>query len=109
MICTLVFFVVPPISDIMVPIWKGYLGTYAAGTENGLYNYRAGFTMHYSANGIFCTCSLICTYISYLSSAFREEKKKFLIYSILSLIALFLTAKRGPLRHALILFYQLYL
>lgn len=96
-ICTLVFFVVPPVSDIMVPIWKGYLGTYAAGTENGLYNYRAGFTMHYSANGIFCTCSLICTYISYLSSTFREEKKKFLIYSILSLIALFLTAKRGPL------------
>lgn len=95
---TIIFFLIPSLADVMlVPIWKGYLGTYAAGTENGLYNYRASFTMHYSANGIFCACGLLTCFILYLTAENRKEKRKWFIISVFTLAAVFLTAKRAHL------------
>lgn len=91
---TLLFAIIPKVSEvIMFPIWYKTLGALPTGTEEGLYAYRAGITMHYSSNGIYCAITSICC----LSKFFINKRRAWLLYTLISFIALLLTTKRGPL------------
>lgn len=94
---TIVMFIIPAIGELMVPIWLKALGTYPTGAQFGLYNYRSGFTLHYSSNAIFCTVALLVCFATYLSVTSRRDKLKWFVFSLLSLFAIILTVKRGQL------------
>lgn len=94
---TILMAIFSPLGDMMIPLWKKALGSFPQGTENGLYNYRVGFTLHFSANSIFCTCSLLISFSNFLSSTNPRDKRKWILCSVISLIGIFLTAKRAHL------------
>lgn len=102
-IITIVFLIVPQLSDwIMVPIWLKGLGEYPTGADGGLYNYRVGFTLHYSSNAMFCTCGVLVLFSYVINKYNHVDKLKYILLFVMSLFALLLTAKRGHLVFSLI-------
>lgn len=57
---------------------------------------NAGFTSHYSTNGMFMANAFIITFCSFFVAK-KNQMKAFKILSVLFLVALLLTGKRGPL------------
>lgn len=63
--------------------------------------YRAGFTNHYSTNGMYLGIGFVCAAINVMICS-RSEKRKATIWAIINLVALILTTKRTHLAAALL-------
>ena len=86
--CTIVFWLVPALYP---PVKSAFFsGSYMAR------DYRSGFTAHYSTNSIYLSLGLVSWACGLVGS--REKVRiKDLMLSLMLLLALFLTTKRGPL------------
>ncbi|MBR0485383.1 MAG: O-antigen ligase family protein [Oscillospiraceae bacterium] len=97
-LATFVFFVKPSLYKIMIRIY----GRSVSGTSGGRTGYRAALADHYSQNAIFISMAVLaaaCILLALLSNR-NKYRRPFRIYGcmfFLSVIALFLTSKRGPL------------
>ena len=76
------------ISNILPWLSNGKSSVAFSNLKNG---YNPGFTMHYSTNGMYLSIAVILFFSQYL----ENKKKKDLILTILSMIALLLTGKRA--------------
>lgn len=95
---TFFFFMFPESYPIMIELY-GYI---PIGTVNGQMGYRAGLADHYSSNGIFIAVFLLLMAVSWMASTDRtkrERRDKYLrlLMSILAMVALLMTTKRGVL------------
>lgn len=86
--CTIIFWLVPALYP---PVKSAFFsGSYMAR------DYRSGFTAHYSTNSIYLSLGLVSWACGLVGS--REKVRiKDLMLSLMLLLALFLTTKRGPL------------
>lgn len=88
-IATVVFFLVPPLYSMVRPLISA---------ENIMYEgYRTGLTGHYSTNSIYISCSFLLYASLYLCREKRQHRFMLLGRTLISLLALILTTKRGPL------------
>lgn len=100
---TYFFFAFPGIYPIMIDLY----GQVPIGTYNGTKGYQAGLADHYSSNGMYISVFLMLMVILWMTSADRtqkgkREKKLHLLMSILAVVALLLTTKRGVLLWSLL-------
>ena len=97
-IATFVFLVIPSLYKIMIKIY----GRSVSGTSGGRTGYRAALADHYSQNAVFISMAVLsigCILLILLFNS-KKEKPKFVRYGalfLLSVVALLLTSKRGPL------------
>ena len=86
--CTIVFWLVPA---LYLPVKSAFFsGSYMAR------DYRSGFTAHYSTNSIYLSLGLV-SWACGLAGSREKVRIKDLMLSLMLLLALFLTTKRGPL------------
>lgn len=87
-VCTILFWIAPP---LFPPVKAAFFsGSYMAR------DYRSGFTAHYSTNSIYLSMGLVC-WTCGLAGCRGKLRVKDLAFSLMLLLALFLTTKRGPL------------
>lgn len=94
-ISTIIFFLFPALYTPMPEI-LGVTPTWGIGV--GIeYGYRAGITTHYSSNGIYCSIEVICLFTLLMNYGKKAKRKYIALMTILAVISLLLTAKRGHL------------
>ena len=87
-VCTILFWIAPP---LYAPVKAAFFsGSYMAR------DYRSGFTAHYSTNSIYLSLGLVCWSCG-LVGCRGKFRAKDVALSLIFLLALFLTTKRGPL------------
>ena len=86
--CTIVFWLVPALYSPVKSVF--FSNSYMAR------DYRSGFTAHYSTNSIYLSLGLVC-WACGLAGGREKIRVKDLMLSLMLLLALFLTTKRGPL------------
>lgn len=86
--CTVVFWLVPALYPPVKSVF--FSGSYMAR------DYRSGFTAHYSTNSIYLSLGLVC-WACGLAGSREKARTKDILLSLMLLLALFLTTKRGPL------------
>ena len=92
---TYMFFFIPSLYSYMRQLW----GYYPTGTSSGTYGYRAGFTNHYSHNGVVLVVTVLCFFAVLMASNQKTNFKKKLsvILFVVALFALIMTSKRAVL------------
>lgn len=101
---TIIFFIFPDLCRaIMIPIWNDTVGGIAGGSYRAIH--RAGFTIHYSYNGIFCAVSSLLCFVKVIFN--KERKYKLLL--LVAFIGLLLTAKRAHLLFTVFAFIATYM
>ena len=87
-VCTILFWIVPSLYPPVKAVF--FSGSYMAR------DYRSGFTAHYSTNSIYLSLGLV-SWVCGLVGCRGKLRAKDTALSLMFLLALFLTTKRGPL------------
>ena len=82
--------------NVMLP-WMSNGGEWVA-RSNILNGYNPGLTSNYSMNGMYLSIAIIY----YFSFFISQKEKKYIINAFFSIVAMLLTAKRGPLVFSII-------
>lgn len=92
---TYLFFFFPSLYTFLPRLW----GYYPTGTSSGLYGYRAGFTNHYSHNGVVLVVTVLCFFAMLMmgTPVKKWKKRLYIALFLISFFALVMTAKRGVL------------
>lgn len=90
---TILLFALPIPYTGLVQFW----GYYPNGTERGLYGYRAGIADNHSANGTYCVVAFLISISLFFVEKNKKQKKLYMIFAAISLLAVLLTTKRAHL------------
>lgn len=75
---------------------------------NFQHGYQAGFSLHYSSNGIFLALLVGVVFCKWINSCEKKKKRKYIIMLLISFFALFLTAKRAHVIFSLFALFVVY-